>query len=82
MTSSAYAKFPKRLGTGAETLLLVTTNVVISMFFASGMFSIAGALAKSLNVKVVEVMSPRKYLSLKRKSINSLFFQYMVCIWD
>lgn len=60
MTASAYAKFPKRLGTGAETLLLVTANVFISMFFLSGMFAIAGALAYFFKVKLAHVVAPRK----------------------
>lgn len=59
MTASAYAKFPKRLGTGAETLLLVASNVLISMFFLSGMYAIGGALAEAYEVKLTHVMAPR-----------------------
>ncbi|XP_022913703.1 sodium- and chloride-dependent glycine transporter 2-like [Onthophagus taurus] len=89
MTASAYAKFPKRLGTGAETLLLVISNVFISLFFLSGMFAIGGALAKQFDVEIQAVMSPLigLYLSLipqfltHMESPLSFMLCYMFFFW-
>ncbi|GJQ66892.1 hypothetical protein Trydic_g7914 [Trypoxylus dichotomus] len=89
MTASAYAKFPKRLGTGAETLLLITANVVISMFFVSGMYAIAGALAEAYQVKLNYIMSPLYgvYLAVVTQfltfmeSPNSFMLVYLLFFW-
>lgn len=77
MTASAYAKFPKRLGTGAETLLLVSANVLISVFFLSGLYAIAGALADVYNIKLGQAMAPCLFflfLHLFTDTTNYLFF--------
>ncbi|KAI4464909.1 sodium:neurotransmitter symporter superfamily [Holotrichia oblita] len=89
MTASAYAKFPKRLGTGAETLLLVTANVLISVFFLSGLYAIAGALADVFKIKLEQAMAPSYalYLALITQFLthmdcpNSFMLVYLLCFW-